>query len=127
MANNTLRTLPPSQSQWHAHAHDEGIWETFCGILGADEHRTDKIAELLATLPASMGGLGLRSAVRTSVSAYWAAWVDALPVLTSKAPSWAAQAVVDLERHGGPSVACMAEAAEARASFVECGAEGIPT
>ena len=40
----------------------------------------------LASLPAVHGGLGLPSAERTAPAAYWAAWMDALPVIRSRLP-----------------------------------------
>jgi len=40
----------------------------------------------VASLPARLGGLGLKSAVRTSQAAYVAPWADALGVLGAKVP-----------------------------------------
>ncbi|CAE7256258.1 ccdc135 [Symbiodinium natans] len=41
----------------------------------------------IALLPASLGGLGLSQATRTSPAAYWAAWADALIVLRARCPA----------------------------------------
>ena len=38
----------------------------------------------VATLPLSLGGLGLRSAIRTKQSAYWASWADSLGMLHNR-------------------------------------------
>ena len=40
----------------------------------------------LASLPMRMGGLGLRSAVRTSPAAFWASWADALSMIQTRLP-----------------------------------------
>ena len=41
----------------------------------------DPLVEDAVSLPLSMGGLGLRSAVRTSNSAFWASWADSQPMV----------------------------------------------
>ncbi len=87
----------------------------------------DTKARQVATLPGSLGGLGLRSARRTAEAAHWASWVDALPVLASRAPRLAAQVVADLGRSSGPEVSCLREVAQARNRLVEIGAEHVPS
>ena len=65
-----------------------------------------------ATLPLSMGGLGLRSATRTRAPAHWSSWVDHLPVLFSRHPDVATRLVVHLERElEGLSLAAAADVA----------------
>ena len=54
----------------------------------------------LATLPASLGGLGLASAVRTAHAAYWAAWADAIPVSGERTPALAEACFRQLEGRG---------------------------
>ena len=88
-ANHLLRVLPPSLSHQYAADHDTSIWHTLCAILGAHDREHDGIAKSAAALPTRMGGLGLRNANRTAPAAYWAAWADALPVMASKAPTFA--------------------------------------
>ena len=61
--------------------------------MGAVEFQHDAMAQAVATLPGGLGGLGLRSAARTTQAAYWVSWVDALPVLASKAPAVAGRAL----------------------------------
>ncbi len=126
-ANHTLRVLPPTVSAAYAEAHDDAIWQTFCAIFGAEEHRDDIRAQIIASLPGRLGGLGLRSARRTAEAAFWASWMDALPVLASKTPALAAQAVTDLGRASGPRAACLQEVATARERLLELGAEELPT
>ena len=71
-----LRTVPPHQSAKYAEDHDKGM---------GDEVRKEE-GRQLATLPMRLGGLGLRSASRTALAAYWASWADALPMLSARLP-----------------------------------------
>ena len=106
-ADHCIRTLPPSQSQGYARIHDDGLWGAFLGLLGADEHGGDAPARIIATLPARLGGLGLRSAQRAAKAAYWASWVDALPVLASKTPWLVAKILGDFRHDGGSTIECL--------------------
>ena len=65
---------------WDA-AHDGSI-------VGEDPRKPMQVemARNITTLPIRMGGLGLRSAVRTAPGAFWASWVDALPMLQQRLP-----------------------------------------
>ena len=76
-ANCLLRVIRPDLVRHFAERHDESIWTCLCQILGVHNDESDAVAQT-ATLPLSMGGLGLRSAVRTSVPAHWASWEDCL-------------------------------------------------
>ena len=108
-ANHAVRTVPPTQVASYAAQHDQAIWETLQACLGGvPEH-----ARRLATLPADMGGLGLQSAQRTSPAAYWAAWMDALPVLRARSPAFADRCLQALEGSGAQAP-CLQEAADAR-------------
>ena len=126
-ATHTLRTVPPTLAMPYARAHDQALWSCFCTILAATETEGDDLARQVATLPGAQGGLGLRSAERTAESAYWASWVDALPVLHSKAPDLAAAAVADLTCSAGATAACLQEAELARGRLVAEGGQQIPT
>jgi hypothetical protein len=126
-ANHTIRVLPPSLSQKYATAHDEALWQTFCEIMGAVEFQHDAMAQAVATLPGGLGGLGLRSAARTAQAAYWASWVDALPVLASKAPAVAGRALDALSQASSPVVSCLEEAEASRQALLEMGAAQIPS
>ena len=87
-ANHALRTVPPLDIAGYAQAHDDAVWETLQACLGGVASGEADGARKLATLPASLGGLGLASAVRTAPAAYWAAWADALPVIGEPARLW---------------------------------------
>ena len=65
----------------------------------------------MATLPLVLGGLGLRSAVRTSVPAYWASWADCMPMIRERHPQVAEQFAASLEGH--PDTPHLREAAAA--------------
>ena len=64
-----------------------------------------------ATPPLILGGLGLRSAVRTSESAYWASWADCLPMIEEMHPEVATEFVTRLE--AGVETPCLGAAATA--------------
>ena len=57
----------------------------------------DSSAKDAATLPLALGGLGLRSAVHTSVSAYWASWADSFAMIHQRHPEVADRIVVALD------------------------------
>ena len=126
-SNHTLRVVPPSLSATYAQAHDDALWHAFCSILSAEEHRHDVRARGLASLPGRLGGLGLRSAMRTADAAYVASWIDALPVLGGKVPSLAASAVNSLESPEGPAEECLQELSRACRQLKECGADLLPS
>ena len=65
-----------------------------CAILRLQEDQCNALAKDAASLPLRMGGLGLRSAVRTSNSAYWASWADSLPMVRERHPG-VADMIVD--------------------------------
>ena len=60
------------------------------------------MAKHLSTLPMRLGGLGLRSAVRTAPAAHWASVGDALGMIEERLPAAACVAVELLSRqHDG--------------------------
>ena len=66
----------------------------------------------LTTWP--LGGLGLRSAVRTAPAAFWASWADALPMLSSRLPELTIRIVEGLSTHPR---GCLAQLDEATKVF----------
>ena len=101
-AQHILRTVPPDQSAEYAAQHDDAVWNTLWALLGeaagplpaAADHLA--LARSIGQLPGTMGGIGLTSAVRIAPAAYWAAWADALPVMTARRPDAAARCVAEL-------------------------------
>ena len=124
-ANHLIRIVPPSVIRDYAMRHDEALWACFCRLIEGDSLAGDTIAQQVASLPARFGGLGVRSAVRTSPAAYFASWVDSLPALTDK-DNDLAQRIVSCLEHDPSSVPCLAEAAEAKQLLVDDGAEKLP-
>ena len=71
------------------------MWTACQALLGGlpGDEASVEMARLIASLPMRLGGLGLRSAVRTAPAAYWASVADALGVLNRRLPTVAASAV----------------------------------
>ena len=86
--HHLLRTVPPRQCAGYAHGHDSGMHRTMEALLGRipGSPMQVEMARNITTLPMRMGGLGLRSAVRTAPGAFWASWADALPMLQQRLP-----------------------------------------
>ena len=55
-------------------------------VLRIPDTSCEEVARLSASPPLSLGGLGLRSAVRTSAAAHWASWADTLPMIHQRHP-----------------------------------------
>ena len=125
-ANHLLRVVPPSVVEPYAVAHDEAIWLCFCALVGAWRLAEDALGRQVATLPARLGGLGLRSAARTAPAAFLASWFDALPVIAKKAPDLADDIAADLQS-GDPRAPSLRELVDSRDLIVLAGAESIPT
>ena len=69
------------------------LWLSLGQILGADPEQCEAGMRVVATLPLVLGGLGFRSAARTSQSAFRANWADAIPVVRARHPEVASQFV----------------------------------
>ena len=85
-ANYQLRVLRPDVVSSFARAHDAGVWQCLCAVLRIPDTSCEEVARLSASLPLALGGLGLRSAVRTSAAAHWASWADTLPMIHQRHP-----------------------------------------
>ena len=72
----------------------------------------DALTKETATLPLSMG-VGLRSAVRTSVPAFWASWADSISMIQERHPAVAGMIIEALEL--GPQTPTLAAVAESAA------------
>ena len=98
-ANYLLRVVRPDLVRQFAARHDESIWTCLCQILGVPSDECDITARHTATLPLALGGLGLRSAVRTSLPAHWASWGECLGMIKDRHPEVADMIVSALENH----------------------------
>ena len=110
-ANCLLRVVEPQSVAAYSRAHDEGVWTCMCALLNINPTQDEDIRSC-ANLPLVLGGVGLRSATRTSVSAYWASWADCLPMMFARHPEVASQIVQQLEGHpDSPFLAAAASSA----------------
>ena len=114
-ANYQLRVVRPECVLEFARAHDENMWRGLCTILEVPTTACSRNARDVSSLPLSLGGLGLRSATRTRVSAYWASWADTLPMVQSRHPQIADIMVYQLE--GVTESPCMGAASSAAAEL----------
>ena len=73
-----IRAVSPDQVRGFAEDHDSRLWACLCQILQIPPESCDHPSRVTATLPLVLGGCGLRSAARTSQSAFWASWADCL-------------------------------------------------
>ena len=119
-ANHTLRTSPPGDWAGYAEADDVGMWNTAMALLrgvpGTDAEREQ--ACQVATLPMRMGGLGLRSAQRCSMAAYWASWADALPLISERNPEVAVMVLRSVDGDP-PQHGCLSELRKPRPAWIE--------
>ena len=84
--------------------------ELSLSVAGCLSHQSDTV-RASATAPLILGGLILRSAVRTSESACWASWADCLPMMRERHPEVAREFVTRLD--AGVETQCLGAAATA--------------
>ena len=113
-ANYQLRSVPPDATADFAAVHDEGMWRCLCSILQLDPVQSDSIRET-ATVPLPVGGLGLRSASRTRMPAFWSRWADCSGMIRKRHPDVPARLVHHLEGH--PNTTSLQAAAGAARSL----------
>ena len=89
-ANYHTRVVPPELSKNFAEGQDDNLWGCLSGLLGLNEKESAVLRRGLAKLPFSLGGLGLRSATRLRVAAYWASWAESLAMIRARHPGVAA-------------------------------------
>ena len=114
-ANYQLRVMRPEVVLEFAAAHDENLWRGLCAILDVATTACTRNARDTSSLPLSLGGLVLRSAIRTRVSACWASWADTLPMVRSRHPRIADIMVCHSE--GVTQSPCLGAASNAAAEF----------
>ena len=89
-ANYTLRVVHPGLSATFAAHHDASLRRCLSRLLGVDP---SLVYWDLASLPLSLGGLGLRSATLTSQPAFWSSWADCLGMIQHRHPAVSARIV----------------------------------
>ena len=123
-----LRLLPPTVAKAYTIQHDDAIMRCLSKLLQLQSalHRESKAAKV-ASLPARLGGLGLRSAVRSSPAAYWAAAADTLHMIQVRNPAVAAAMVEDLQRGEGARSSSLREVVQAGRALDRAGMQDRPT
>ena len=98
-ANFMLRAVRPEMVRGFAEGHNAGWWTCLCNILNivVDGDRQD-----VATMPLSLGGLGLRDVVRTSPPASRASWADCIAMVRARHPDVAALIIRAMRDPTGP-------------------------
>ena len=98
-ANYMLRAVRPEMVRGFAEGHNAGLWTCLCNILNVvvDGDRQD-----VAPMPLSLGGLGLRDAVRTSPPAFWASWSDCIAMVRARHPDVVALIIRAMRHLTGP-------------------------
>ena len=91
-----------------------------CTLELLDIEGTVRVRQLLS-LPLALGGLGLRSAVRSQTAAYWASWADSLPRIRERHPRIADLVGVALFRGRFPEGSNLQAAATCRERLVDVG------
>ena len=69
----------------------------------------DRSARDVVSLPLAFGGMGLRSAVRTAVPAYWSSWEDALSMISRRHRTVATTLVHELSGHSTSAISRSAD------------------
>ena len=97
-ANYCIRVVPPELSDEFATSHDNALWMCLSRVLDIPPDACDRSARDVASLLLAFGGMGLRSAVRTAVSAY-SSWGDALSMISQRHRTVATTLVHELSGH----------------------------
>ena len=120
-ANFWLRTVQPELTASFAKRHDQDLWTCLCDILQIDGARSTVVSS--ASLPLSLGGVGLGSACRIREAANWASWADCLEMVKNRHPSIATAMIEGItQRPEG----CMGTVARTTEALEKVGME-IPT
>ena len=102
-ALGVLRNIPPEDVRPYAEGRDRAACATLQECLGEPTVEGEPLASTawaVAATPATQGGLGLQSAMRTAPAAYWGAWADTLGYWHARQPRLAAACVQAVERGG---------------------------
>ena len=107
-ATYALRCFDPEAVEGFARRHDQDMMECLSSILHTNFAEWSDEARDIATLPMSLGGLGVRSAVRTSGPAHWASWADCLAMVQERHPDVASLFVDQLAHPTTPGLQAVA-------------------
>ena len=95
-ANYMLRAVRLEMVRGFAEGHNAGLWTCLCNILNV-------VGQDVATMPLSLGGLGLRDAVRTSPPAFWCR-ADCIAMVRARHPDVAALIIRSMRDPTGPPI-----------------------
>ena len=124
-ANFWLRMVSPELTLPFAELHDRYVWQCLQTVLDVREAPAE--AQQLASLPLTLGGLGVASAERTRHAAHWASWANCLAMVQQRHPSVAEEMIVGLDRDLAPCLAAVRHCREvlAEANFHPPGWRGL--
>ena len=90
-ANCFLRAVAPEFTLEFAERHDEQVFKCLSKVLQTETlHPRNHEA---ATMPLTLGGLGLGNAQRTRDAAHWGSWADSLEMIRARHPEVARRVV----------------------------------
>ena len=124
-ANYFLRVIPLDRSQRYAADHDEVLWKCLCAVSDIPKDPCTITAREASSLPMALGGIGLRSAVRTSMAAYWASWEETWKMISQRHPGVADVVVHELE--GRSTSLHLSSAADAAMQLARLQGLEVPT
>ena len=81
-ANCWLRTVPPEHTEEYAMGHDQNVLQCLSSILQVEElpsHSHD-----VASLPLTLGGLGVGGSSKIRHAAHWGSWADCLEMIKQR-------------------------------------------
>ena len=82
-----LSMLPPAATAAYASSHDAAVGCCLSALLGLAVAPLPPQPARAARLALRFGGLGLQAADTDRHAAYWASWMDTLPVIQARVPS----------------------------------------
>ena len=84
-ANYLMRVIRPELVKSFAERHNVGLWKCLADILHLSGN-WDVTTKEVASMPWTMGGLGLRDGARISPAGFWASWADSLGMIKARHP-----------------------------------------
>ena len=112
------RTVQPELTAAFAERHDKDVWTCLCEILQINMVGPKVVSS--ASLPVTLGGVGLGSAVRIREASFWASWADCLKMVTERHPSIATAMIEGITQK---SQGCMGSVARSGEALQKIGRE----
>ena len=125
-ANYYLRALPLSGSLRFANRHDGDLRACLSRMLDVDIEADSYQGEVMQ-LPLRLGGLGLRSALRTRAASSWASWADGISMIRERNPSTARDIMQTLNSGQGDIPQVLGDLNECRDTLHNEGFTLLPT